>query len=190
MRKLILIAQTSLDGFVAGVHGEFDHFIGGDENLGFVCSITDDSDTILLGRISFQLLNNDWPNAARNNGATKNMIKYSNWYNASKKFVVSSNLKTIDSGNIKIICKNIAAEITDLKNQQGKDILIFGSPHLVHSLLELNLLDSFWLVIHPVLFGNGIPLFRNSEKVTKLRSVASKQLSDGTFCHKYVLNKT
>ena len=51
MKKLILIAQTSFDGFVAGPNGGFDNFIGDEENLEFVCSLTDDADTALFGRI-------------------------------------------------------------------------------------------------------------------------------------------
>ncbi|MFT3911642.1 MAG: dihydrofolate reductase family protein [Ferruginibacter sp.] len=188
MRELILIAQTSLDGFVAGIHGEFDNFIGGEENLEFVCNIIDEADAILLGRISYQLLNSDWPTAANKPGATKNMIKYSNWYNAASKTVVSKTLVQKDINNAAVVNEDLLPAINELKQQAGKNILIFGSPTLVHSLLELNLLDGFWLIVHPVLFGQGIPLFRSTEKVTKLQLLASKELSNGTFCNKYAVN--
>ena len=185
MRQLILIAQTSLDGFVAGVNGEFDNFIGGEENLEFVCSLTDRADAALLGRISYELLNADWPTTANKPGATKNMVKYSNWYNASAKIVLSHTLQA--KGNTIIINDNLPQEITKIKQQEGKDILVFGSPSIVHALLELDLLDSIWLIVHPVIFGSGIPLFKKAQKLIKLELVNSKKLSNGTLCNQYAV---
>lgn len=77
MRKLIWIAQTSLDGFVAGPNGEFDNFVAGEENLEFVCSITTEADTVMAGRISFELLESYWPTASKQPGATANTKTYS-----------------------------------------------------------------------------------------------------------------
>ena len=189
MRKLVLIVQTSLDGFVAGPNGEFDNFIGGEENLEFVCSITDDADAALLGRVSYQLLDSSWPTAASKPDATKNVIKYSNWYNSVSKFVLSKSLKNKNSANTHIISENPESEINYIKQRPGKNILIFGSPTAVHSLFELNLIDSLWIIVHPVIFGKGIPFFRNMENIIKLDLVASKKLSSGILCHKYLFSK-
>ena len=189
MRQLILIAQTSIDGFVAGVKGEFDNFIGGEENLEFVCSITDEADAAMLGRISYELLNSDWPTAADKPGATKNMVKYSNWYNGATKIVVSSTLPASKTGNTIIIDDNLLKETTKIKQQEGKNILIFGSPSIVHDLLELDLIDSIWLIVHPVIFGSGIPLFKKAQKLIKLELETSKRLSNGTLCSKYAVLK-
>ena len=189
MRALVLIVQTSLDGFVAGPNGEFDNFIGGEENLEFVCSITDDADAALFGRVSYQLLDSDWPTAASKPDATKNVIKYSKWYNSVSKFVLSKSLKNKNSANTYIISENPESEINYIKQQPGKNILIFGSPTAVHSLFELNLIDSLWIIVHPVIFGKGIPFFRSMENIIKLDLVASKQLSNGTLCHKYLVGK-
>ena len=103
MRQLTLIVQTSLDGFVAGPKGEFDNFIGGEENLEFVCSITDEADAILLGKNSYQLINSFWPQAASKPGATKNEIKYSNWYNGVPKYVLSKTLEADKAANTHVI---------------------------------------------------------------------------------------
>lgn len=65
MRKLILIAHTSLDGFVAGPNGELDGFEAGEENLEFVCKITEQAGTAVFGRVSYQLLDSYWPTARR-----------------------------------------------------------------------------------------------------------------------------
>ena len=188
MRELTLIVQTSLDGFVAGPNGEFDNFIGGEETLEFVCSITDDADAALFGRVSYQLLDSGWPTAANKQGATKNEIKYSNWYNAVSKLVLSKTLTVKTSENTRVISKNIDAEINYIKKQPGKNILMFGSPTAAQALFELNLVNSFWIIVHPVIFGNGIPFFRGRASIIKLVLVASKQLSNGTLCNKYSVN--
>jgi len=180
MRELTLIVQTSLDGFVAGPDGEFDNFIGGEENLEFVCSITDDADAALFGRVSYQLLDSGWPTAASKPGATKNEIRYSGWYNAVPKFVLSKTLTVKNSENTFVISKNIETEINYIKQQPGKNILMFGSPTAVQSLFDLNLIDNFWIIVHPVIFGQGIPFFRSRKNVIKLGLLASKQLSNET----------
>jgi len=138
MRRLILIVHSSFDGFVAGRNGEFDNFIGDEENLEFVCSLTDNADNALFGRITYQLLDGDWPTAANKPNATKNEIKYSNWYNKVPKIVLSKTLQISNKKNTTVISENIAHEINKIKNQPGKDILIFGSPTTVHSLIEEN----------------------------------------------------
>ena len=185
MRELNLIAQTSLDGFVAGPKGEFDNFLGGEENLEFVCSIIDEADAAMFGRVSYELLNAGWPTAAQKPGATKNEIKYSNWYNSSAKFILSKTPGKSDSPDTSVLSENLSSEIRNLKAANGKDILIFGSPTIVHELLELNVIDNIWLIVHPVLFGDGIPLFRKTSRVTRFSLLTSHQLSNGTLCNKY-----
>jgi dihydrofolate reductase len=189
MRKLLLIVQTSLDGFVAGPKGEFDNFISDEENLEFVCSITDEADAALFGRVSYQLLESAWPTAASKPDATKNAIKYSKWYNSVSKYVLSKSLANQNSENTHIISENIESEINYIKQQNGKNILIFGSPTAVHSLFELNLIDSLWIIVHPVIFGKGIPFFRNSDRIVKLDLSTSKKLSSGILCQKYSISK-
>ena len=187
MRELNWLVQTSLDGFVAGPKGEFDNFIGGEENLEFVCGITDEADAAMFGRISYELLESGWPNAASKPDATKNEIKYSNWYNSASKIVLSKTLPKDTVKNIHTISDNLLPEISKIKEQDGKDILIFGSPTIVHELLDINIIDNIWLIVHPVIFGNGIPLFRKGNPVIKFRLSNSNQLSNGTLCSKYEL---
>ena len=190
MRELNLIAQISLDGFVAGSNGEFDNFIGGEENLEFVCSITDTADAAMFGRISYELLESNWPTAGNKPGATKNEIKYSNWYNSACKIVLSRTLSKDNLKNTTIICDDILPTISKIKEQRGKDILIFGSPTIVHELFDSGIIDNIWLIVHPVVFGSGIPLFRSGNQVTKFTLMVSQQLSTGILCNKYALQKS
>ncbi len=190
MRKLILIVHTSFDGFVAGPKGVFDNFTPGEESLEFVCSVTNDADAALFGRLSFQLLDSHWPKAADLPNATKNAIHYSNWYNSVPKFVLSKTLQPGNSKNTYVIYENIPAEINKIKQDGDKNILMFGGPTAAHSLIELNLLDGFWLILHPVIFGEGIPLFKEDIKeVIKLNLVTSTQLPNGIIALNYFIDK-
>lgn len=142
MREMNLIVQTSLDGFVAGPKGEFDNFIGGEENLEFVCSITDTADTAMFGRVSYELLESYWPTAGSNPDATKNTTRYSNWYNLASKIVLSRTLSQDTLKKVTIIRDDLLSEINKIKEQEGKNILIFGSPTIVHELLDLNVIEN------------------------------------------------
>ena len=179
MKKLVLIAHMSLDGFVAGERGEFDGFNPSPENLEFVCSLTDEADTILVGRVSYQMLETAWPNAWNKPNATASEVKYSNWYNASEKIVLSNTLSKGNSENTKIVNGDIAGEIKKIKEQGNKNILLFGGPTTFRKLNALNLVDEYWIILYPTLFGKGIPLFTPGEPMKNLKLMNSIKLKNG-----------
>ena len=185
MRKLIVVVHTSLEGFVAGPNGEFDGFVSDEENLGFVCSITDGADAALFGRISYQLINTYWPTAGSNPDTTIYEKKYSTWYNRVPKYVLSSTLKPDEVTNATLFNETAVDEIQQLKAQEGRDILIFGSPTTVHNLREQNLIDGYWILLHPVQFGHGIPLFKDTHYKTKLRLTATHHFNNSMIGLKY-----
>jgi dihydrofolate reductase len=186
MRKLILIVHTSLDGFVAGTHGELDGFDPGEENLAFVCQITETADTALFGRVSFQLLDGDWPTVKDRLNASGSEVAYSNWYNAAHKIVVSKSLQGTKLRNTTILSENIPEEINRLKEQPGNDILIFGSPTVTQTLIQDDLIDEYWIFINPVMFGKGIPLFAELKERRKLDLKEMRQFPNGEIALHYV----
>jgi dihydrofolate reductase len=185
MRKLIPIVHVSLDGFVAGPNGELDGFEEGSENLEFVCKITESADAAMFGRKSFELLNEYWPAAKNIPGASKGTIAYSNWYNAAHKYVFSKTLKAGNSAGTTMLSRINSEEILQLKNQAGKDILIFGSPSITQSLIRLGLADSYWIFINPVIFASGIPLFSELNALQKLKLVSKQEFPNGEIALNY-----
>ncbi|MFT3702454.1 MAG: dihydrofolate reductase family protein [Agriterribacter sp.] len=183
MRKLILVAQISLDGFVAGPGGTFEHFVDGENSLGFVCSLTESADAGLFGRVTFDMLQAHWPTAADKPGATPNIIRYGNWYNKATKIVLSRTLE--NNTNAVIVHENISDSIQAIKQQEGRDILLFGSPTAFNALLKLNVVDTCWLIVHPVLFADGIPLFKEGRTPQKLVHIQSQQLPGGLMALQY-----
>jgi dihydrofolate reductase len=104
------------------------------------------------------------------------------------KVVLSKTMKGTDLPNTKIISENLSNEIRSLKQQNGKNILIFGSPTAVHSLMKENFIDEYWLFINPVLLGEGIPLFKGIEERKKLKLLENKVFSSGVACLHYRMN--
>ncbi len=187
MRKLTLIVHTSLDGFVAGLKGELDGFDASEENLKFVGKLTDGADAALFGRISYQLLDGYWPTASTRPKATRGEITYSKWYNKAQKIIISKTLPKANMTKTIVISKDIVSEIKKIKKQKGKDILIFGSPSVSQILMKADLIDSYWVFFNPIIFGNGIPLFKSMKHNIKLKLVATKLFSNGEIGVNYLV---
>ncbi len=185
MRKLVVFMHITLDGFVAGSEGEMDWINIGDEVFEYAGKQTDLADTALYGKNTFLMMNGYWPAAADRPNASKHDIQHSNWYNRVDKIVLSTTLKEKDYTGIKIIGNNLENKINELKQKPGKNILIFGSADAVHSLMSLNLIDDFWLMINPVIIGKGIPLFDKIKEKIPLKLDESNILSSGVVCLHY-----
>lgn len=185
MGKLVLFMHVSLDGLVAGPGGEMDWIHVDDEIFDYAGMRTNESDTALYGRVTFEMMEAYWPTAANQPGATKHDIEHSKWYKKVNKYVLSKTMKGREKDKIKIISENLKSEIGKLKEDSEKEILIFGSPSAAHSLMAENLIDEYWLFINPVLLGEGIPLFKNIREKTKLHLVTNHVFSSGVVCLHY-----
>jgi dihydrofolate reductase len=93
------------------------------------------------------------------------------------------------SASTKIISDNLSEEINKIKQQTGDDILLFGSPTATHSLIQLNLIDGYWLFINPIILGRDIPLFADIKDKVKLKLVTSKQFASGVTELNYTVDR-
>jgi len=178
MRKVIAGLFISLDGVVESPEKwHFQYF--NDEMLQVVESQMAAADAMLLGRVTYQDFAAYWPGAS---GEEQPMADY---MNATPKYVVSTTLKTADWQNSTLINGNVAQAITKLKQQPGKDISITGSPTLVRSLLQNDLLDQLVLLVHPVVVGSGKRLFTDGGHLKRLQLVDSKTFSTGVLSLTY-----
>ncbi|HUC80698.1 MAG TPA: dihydrofolate reductase family protein [Flavisolibacter sp.] len=183
MRKLVVIVHVSLDGFVAGANGGLPHFSAGEECLEFVCRITKEADALLLGRVSYELLNNYWYDRKDHPDASWNEIVYSHWYGKTEKYVASTTMQPTPCATI--LCEALEDNIRELKAKPGKNIFVFGSPSLVQTLFRSGLADACWVFVNPVIFGKGISLFSGEENVTQLRLVESACFENGAVALHY-----
>ncbi len=185
MRPLVLFMHTSLDGFVAGPNGEMDWIDVNDEMFEYAGQRTREADTALYGRVTYQMMESYWPTAGDQPTATKHDIEHSKWYNGVAKVVVSRTMKGAKLPNTRIVGDHLTDEISELKRGSGKEIVMFGSPSVGHSLMTDHLIDDYWLFVNPVLLGRGIPLFKDITGRTALRLVASHAFSSGVVCLHY-----
>ena len=177
--------HSSLDGFVAGLNGEM-NWINVDESIfDFVGTMTDKSDTALYGRVTYEMMQGYWPTAAENPKASKHDIEHAAWYKKVSKVVLSKTMSSEGLDNTTVISDQLADNINIIKKQEGKNIIIFGSPSASHSLFRKGLVDEFWLFINPVLLGQGIPLFNGIMETTKLNLVESKSFPCGVIALHY-----
>lgn len=171
--------HTSLDGFVAGTNGELNWVTVDDEIFDFVSAMTARADTALYGRVTYQMMEAYWPTAADQPNASKHDREHSVWYKNVAKVVLSKTMAGTGLKNTLVISSNLAENINKLKQEPGRDILIFGSPSASHSLLQARLVDEFRIFVNPVLLGQGIPLFKHVSDITRLKLLESKTFTSG-----------
>lgn len=170
MRKVIAGLFISLDGVTESPDKwQFEHFDA--EMMASMEAHIAAEDTVLLGRVTYQEWAPYWP--------TSTDEPYASHINNTPKVVVSTTLDKVEWKNSTLIKGSLAEQIAKLKQQPGKNIGVAGSPTLVQSLLQNDLLDELTLMIHPVVVGSGKRLFKDGGDLKRLRLVGSKTTSTG-----------
>ena len=181
--------HISLDGFVAGPNGEMDWIKVDEEIFDFVGKRISETDTALYGRVTYQMMENYWPTAGDGPDASKHDIEHSKWYKEAHKIVLSKTMIDADLPNTTIISDNLLNRVNEIKQQAGGEILLFGSPAATHALIQLNLIDGYWLFVNPIILGTGIPLFVNVKDKIKLKLLNTQQFTNGVTGLDYTLDK-
>lgn len=190
MKKVVAFMHLSLDGYVAGPNGEMDWITVNEEIFDYAGMRTSQSDLAMYGRITYELMESYWPTAADQPKATRHDIEHSQWYKKVQKVVVSKTMKDTNRPNTTIISDNLSARVQTLKQGDGKDIVLFGSPSIVRALTAENLIDRYWLFINPILLGKGIQLFGPFNNAISLRLLTSKVFPSGVICLEYEANSS
>ena len=177
--------HVSLDGFVAGPNGEMNWIKVDEEIFDYAGHRTSESDTALYGRVTYQMMEGYWPTAGDQPNASKHDKEHSAWYKTVDKVVISKTMQGQQLPNTVIISDDIAHRVNALKQQAGKEIIIFGSPGASHTLMQFGLIDEFWLFINPIILGQGTPLFTDVKEATKLNLVKSHAFASGVVCLHY-----
>ena len=187
MRKIISFMHISLDGFVAGPKGELNWVKVDEEIFTYVGKRISEGDTALYGRVTYQMMESYWPTAADKPTATRHDIEHSRWYSKIRKLVLSKTMK--DQGLTKVISDNLSDRINEIKQEEGPDILLFGSPTATHSLIQLNLIDGYWLFVNPIILGRGIPLFADIKDKIKLKLLTTRPFTSGVTELNYIVDR-
>lgn len=187
MRKLVSFIHVSLDGFTATTNGDFSWVRTDPEMFELAGRMTEESDTALYGRVTYDIMEAYWPTAGDKPDASKHDLEHSKWYNQVPKLILSRTLQVDPESNIQVINEQMPVEIQKIKNLYGKNIIAFGSPGAVQSLIHYNLVDEFWILVNPILLGDGRPFFKNITDTKFLKLVSSKVFDSGVVALNYSL---
>jgi dihydrofolate reductase len=171
--KIVVSEFVSLDGVIEapGGGGTYEHagwafrFSRGPDGDRFKFDELMKADALLLGRATYEGFAQAWPSMPRDEGG------YADKMNSMAKFVVSTTLEKAEWTNSTPISGNVAEEVSELKQQLGRDILVNGSGGLVKTLMEHDLIDEYRLMVFPLVLGSGQRLFTDRSKLTTLRLV-------------------
>ncbi len=179
-RKIILDLAVSLDSFIEGKNGEIDWCIM-DAEMDFI-QFLNQIDTILYGRKSYDLWGQFTPEPT--DAVEKEMFEL---IHSKEKYVFSKTQKESNSDAI-FIHDHILEEMMKLKNKPGKDIWLYGGASIITTFMNLGLVDEFRLSVHPVILGEGKPLFIDMKQRINLKLVQTKSFSSGVVQLIYHLN--
>jgi dihydrofolate reductase len=173
MRKVVVTEFMSLDGVMEEPAWTAPYW--NDEIAAFKGEETNASDALLLGRVTYGGFAEAWP------GRTDEGADY---FNGVRKYVVSTTLDKAEWNNSTLIKDDVVEEITKLKQQDGRDIMVHGSAMLVQTLMRHDLLDRYRLLIYPVVLGKGKRLFEEGVPAT-LKLLESQPFSSGVVALVY-----
>jgi dihydrofolate reductase len=189
VRKIIVSMRVTLDGFIAGLHGELDwmeEFF--DEALAnYESKLQKTVDTTLFGRETYQGFESYWPKVALDPASPRGLAEYAQQLNAMRKIVFSKTLSRAEWNNSVLVREIDPEEITKMKQEPGRDMLIYGSASIVQALTNLGLIDRYQLLVFPIVLGSGKPLFQDILHKVKFSLVSSTTHPSGVVVLTYEL---
>ena len=158
--------MVSLDGFIEGPNKEIDWHNWNDDMDEYMSAFFKGVDTIILGRVAYELMADYWPTSA---AESENPL-IAHKMNKLTKLVYSKTLSKAEWRNARIINELKKDELLKLKQEAEKDIVIFGGAEMVQSFIQYNLIDEFRLIVNPVILGKGKLLFdKNTDRRMNLK---------------------
>jgi len=184
MRRIVVSMNITLDGFMAATDGGLDWHLNNwtTDMADLLTQQLNGADTILLGRNTYSAMAAYWPAVSTGLLLSRADLAYATMINSCEKVVCSTTLKKTRWDNSRVISANMRREILKLKQQPGKDIIVYGSRTLVQYLTKFNLIDEYLLWLYPVTIGRGMLLFDHPQK---LELIGSKTLSSGVVVLRY-----
>lgn len=169
MRNIVVTEFVSLDGVIEDPAWSAPYW--NDEIAQFKQEEQNASDALLLGRVTYQGFAASWP-GSDDPGAP--------FMNGVRKYVVSTTLDAADWNNSTLIKDNVVDQIARLKQQDGKDLLLYGSAALVQTLAQHGLVDRYRLLVYPVVVGTGKRLFQEGTTAT-LKLMEAQTICSGVM---------
>jgi dihydrofolate reductase len=187
MRKIVLFLHQSLDGYCATLEGGLDWVPYNEGFEKYAEQVVQTVGVQLYGRKTYEMMKSYWPTVLNDAAASQHEREHAAWIEDIEKIVFSTTLQDAGWNNTRVIGTNVEEEVKKLKEGEGKDLVIFGSPTLARSLMEMNLIDEFRFTVSPVILGSGITFIRSIEKRVNLELVSTEQIAGGIVTLHYKL---
>jgi dihydrofolate reductase len=191
MPRIVVSEFLTLDGVMQAPGDPNEDRSGGFEHGGWQLAYFDDifgsvmmeafaaTGGMLLGRTTYEIFAAYWPKQPADDPLAGTM-------NGLSKYVVSTTLtEPLAWENSTLIKGDVPAELAKLKEQSGKELQVIGSGGLVQTLIQHDLVDSYRLMVHPLVLGTGKRLFRDDTALTRFRLVDSKPTTTGVLILTY-----
>jgi dihydrofolate reductase len=179
MRKVVLFLHQSLDGYCATAKGGLEWIPYNGALAKYAGRIVQTVGSPMYGRVTYEMMRDYWPALLNDPSASSHEKEHAQWIDQVEKIVFSTTLDKQDWNNTTVISDNIEERVKTLKEKDGKDLVIFGSPTLARSLMKLNLIDEFQFTVSPVILGEGMTFMRSIEHKVNLELLDSEQLESG-----------
>jgi dihydrofolate reductase len=179
MRKLIAAINMTLDGDCSHTS-----MIADDEIHQHYNDLLRNADTLIYGSTTYQLMESYWPTVVKNPTGNKATDEFAVLIQNISKIVFSQTLKNPGWENARLAKGDFKEEVLAIRQQAGGDILV-GSPSLIVTTLNLNLVDEFQICVQPTISGNGLPLFKNITDRINLKLTKTKTFSSGSVVFYY-----
>ena len=196
-RRIVMFNHVSADGYFAAPDGSRDWIVQEEAVHKAAIEGMPETDTMLFGRRTYDEFESFWPHALDDSKTLPNphakgqrseaMRAMAVWINDTMKIVFSKTRKNVTWKNSKLAPVLDPRAIADLKQQPGKDLIIFGSGTIVTQLTQHRLIDNYHFVVSPVLLGRGRSLFGELPKTVQLRLQDSKSFPSGVTLLRYSL---
>jgi dihydrofolate reductase len=170
MRKLIMWNMVTLDGMFEGPDRDISWFVFDDELEKYILETQLAADTLLFGRVTYELMAAYWPTAEG---------PIAKFMNSVKKIVLSRTLSKVDWANTTLVNDHAPEEIAKIKQKPGRDIFVFGSADFSQTLMRHGLVDEYRFGVNPVVLGQGTPFFKGGETQANLKLIETRPLNSG-----------
>jgi dihydrofolate reductase len=186
MRKIIVFNLVTVDGFFAGLKGEIDWHNYDDEMGAYSLEQLRSLSALMFGRTTYEMMARYWPTTE----GIKGEPAVAGIMNSIQKIVFSRTLKPVKDGpvwkNVRVLHEIRPEEIVKMKQQQGRDIAIFGSGTISQQFTNLGLIDEYRLIVNPLLLGSGKLLFDSIKDRHSLKLQSTIVFKNGNVLLRYV----
>jgi dihydrofolate reductase len=182
MRRLLMWNLITLDGFFEGSKSwdlDWHQYAWGEELEKLSLEQLKSIGVLLFGRVTYQGMAAYW------SSAKGEIAEIADLMNSIPKIVFSKTLEKADWNNTRLVKEEAEVEVARLKQQQGKDLCIFGSASLSSTLTKHRLIDEYRLCLTPIVLGSGNPLFKLSPNRTKMKLLEARPLKSGCVILRY-----